>query len=66
MRNHPLVDGNKRLGWMACAVFLDLNSIDPTPASNDDVHDFVMDLASAPIEVPDLAARLRSILADDG
>lgn len=23
VNNHPLVDGNKRLGWLACAVFLD-------------------------------------------
>lgn len=25
MRNHPLVDGSKRLGWTATLVFLDLN-----------------------------------------
>lgn len=24
-RNHPLVDGNKRLAWLATVVFLDLN-----------------------------------------
>jgi death-on-curing protein len=24
-RNHPLVDGNKRLSWLAVVVFLDLN-----------------------------------------
>jgi death-on-curing protein len=24
-RNHPLVDGNKRLAWLVTAIFLDLN-----------------------------------------
>jgi death-on-curing protein len=33
VKDHPLVDGNKRLGWLACAVFLDLNGVDPTTAS---------------------------------
>ena len=25
VRNHPLVDGNERLGWLATLVFLDIN-----------------------------------------
>ncbi|RRD26695.1 hypothetical protein EII10_09915 [Actinomyces bowdenii] len=25
VRNHSLVDGNKRLGWLATLVFLDIN-----------------------------------------
>ena len=25
VRNHPLVDGNKRLAWLATMIFLDLN-----------------------------------------
>ena len=32
--NHPLVDGNKRLAWLATSVFLDLN--DHTVAGTDD------------------------------
>lgn len=28
VRNHPLPDGNKRLGWMALNVFCDLNGYD--------------------------------------
>ncbi|CAN5224416.1 type II toxin-antitoxin system death-on-curing family toxin [soil metagenome] len=27
VRNHALVDGNKRLGWLAAVVFLDLNGL---------------------------------------
>jgi len=64
VKNHPLVDGNKRLGWLACAVFLDLNGIDPTPAGNDEVFDLVMAVASGPIEVEELARRLRNVVGD--
>lgn len=66
VKNHPLVDGNKRLGWLACAVFLDINGIDPTVASNDDVYELVMLVAADPVEVDDLAQRLRSVLCANG
>ena len=62
VKNHPLVDGNKRLGWLACAVFLDLDGIDPAVAGNDDVVDLVVDLAASSIDVPELALRLRTII----
>jgi death on curing protein len=60
--NHAFVDGNKRLGWLACAVFLDLNGIDPTRTSNDDVYELVMRVASQPISVDEVANQLRAIL----
>ena len=62
VKNHPLVDGNKRLGWLACAVFLDINGTDPTAASNDDVYELVMHVAAHPIDVEHLAERLRLII----
>ena len=31
LRNHPLVDGNKRLAWVACRTFLAINGADFTP-----------------------------------
>jgi death on curing protein len=65
VKNHPLVDGNKRLGWLACAVFLDLNGIDPTRATNDDVVDFVIDVAASSTDVAELASRLRAIIEND-
>lgn len=37
--NHALVDGNKRLGWLSTAVFLELNGADITGISNHDVDD---------------------------
>jgi death on curing protein len=41
-----LVDGNKRLGWLATAVFLELNGVTASRAANDDVYGLVMDMAA--------------------
>ena len=62
VNNHALVDGNKRLGWLATAVFLDLNGVDATVASNDAVYDLVMDVASRRQDVAELAGRLRRLV----
>ncbi|HEY0807232.1 MAG TPA: type II toxin-antitoxin system death-on-curing family toxin [Pseudonocardiaceae bacterium] len=45
VRNHPLVDGNKRLGWVACRTFLALNGADFTP-DVDAATEFVQAIAS--------------------
>lgn len=66
VKNHPLVDGNECLGWLACAVFLDINGTDPTVASNDDVYDLVMHVAAHPMEIDELAQRLRVIVNANG
>ncbi len=34
VRNPPLIDGNKRLGWMAVFVFHGLNGADPEAAEH--------------------------------
>ena len=58
--NHPLVDGNKRLAWLATVVFLDLNNRE-VRLSDDDAFDLVMDVASgAASDLDEIAARLRS------
>ena len=59
VNNHPLVDGNKRLGWLATAVFLELNNASVTAASNDAVYDLVMTVAATDLAVPDIATALR-------
>lgn len=43
--NHPLVDGNTRLGWLAVVVFYGLNGID-LQAPDDDAYDLVIAVAS--------------------
>ncbi|HZP28105.1 MAG TPA: type II toxin-antitoxin system death-on-curing family toxin [Acidimicrobiia bacterium] len=63
VNGHPLVDGNKRLGWLATATFLELNGISVTDVSNDDVHDFVVHVAAGRDDVDQIAAMLASLVA---
>lgn len=44
VRNHPLVDGNKRFGWLATVVFLGLNGVD-LDIADDDAYDLVISVA---------------------
>lgn len=62
VKSHPLVDGNKRLGWLATAVFLSLNGIAADRASNDDVFEFVVDVAAHDRGVEAIAAGLKRIV----
>ena len=61
VKNHALVDGNKRLGWLATAVFLDLNGANPTRASNDDVYELVMSVAAGDPALDEIADELRRL-----
>lgn len=57
--NHALVDGNKRLGLAATAVFYAINGYQ-YHASQDDAYDLVMSVATGELrEVEDIAAILR-------
>ena len=62
VKSHPLVDGNKRLGWLATAVFLELNGIDAARATNQDVYGFVVAVAAGHQSVEEIAAGLRQII----
>jgi death-on-curing protein len=61
VNSHALVDGNKRLGWLATAVFLELNGVNATRASNDDVYELVMWVAASNPDIDDIATRLRRV-----
>ncbi len=61
VKNHALVDGNKRLGWLATAVFLEINGVEISRASNDDVYDLVIDVAAGQPTVDTIAERLRQL-----
>jgi death on curing protein len=61
VNSHPLVDGNKRLGWLATAVFLELNGCSVAGASNDSVYDLVMHVASGSPDIEEIAASLRQL-----
>lgn len=56
-RNHALVDGNKRLAWLATVTFLDIigKSCDLT---DDDAFDLVMAVAEGSADAEDIADRL--------
>ena len=56
--NHALVDGNKRLGWLATVVFLDLNGHAPD-LDDDAAFRLVMDGAAGAVGVEGIATRLR-------
>lgn len=56
--NHALVDGNKRLAWAACAVFLSVNGQRPH-ASQDDVVELVVSVADGTLtDLEKIAERL--------
>lgn len=57
VRNHPLVDGNKRLAWLATVVFLDLNGVAVT-LTDDEAFDLVMAAADGDLDLPEIADRL--------
>ncbi len=59
VRNHPLVDGNKRLGWLAVVVFYALNDL-TLEAPDDDAYDLVIAVASGQLSYPEAASHLAS------
>ncbi len=56
--NHALIDGNKRLGWLATVVFLDLNGHAPD-LDDDAAFTLVMDVAAGMLDVEAITTRLR-------
>jgi death on curing protein len=62
-RNHPLVDGNKRLAWLATYVFLAKNDVVLDPG-DDEAYDLVIAVAAGTIDdVSDIAASLAAFAA---
>lgn len=55
--NHALVDGNKRLGWLAVVIFYGLNDID-LDAPDDDAFTLVMGVAQGHSDLNGVAASL--------
>jgi death-on-curing protein len=63
-RNHPLVDGNKRLAWLATYVFCAKNGVELDP-DDDAAYDLVVAVASGSIDdVEPIASVLRSFVPD--
>lgn len=57
VRHHALVDGNKRLGWLATVVFLDING-HAVELGDDDAFGLVMGVAEGRLDLEEIADRL--------
>ena len=57
VRNHPLVDGNKRLGWLATLVFLDING-HWIEAPDDNAYQLVIAVAAGELSLEEVALPL--------
>jgi death-on-curing protein len=56
-RNHPLVDGNKRLAWAATRVFCLMNGTD-LRLQAEDAERLVVGVAAGEVDVPELVKAL--------
>lgn len=63
LKNHALVDGNKRLGWLSTAVFLEINGVTVTHVSNDDVYDLVIHVTVGPDDIGAIATALARLVS---
>ena len=59
VNNRALVDGNKRLGWLATVVFLDVNGV-WIEAPGDAAYDLVIAVASGAATLPEISGALES------
>jgi death-on-curing protein len=57
VRNHALVDGNKRLAWLATVVFAEINGR-PITLTDDAAFELVMPAAAGALDVEELAIAL--------
>lgn len=64
VKNHGLIDGNKRLGWLATATFLEINGTPVTHIANDAVYELVMAVTVGREEIDEIAEMLRRSSVD--
>ena len=66
-RNHPFIDGNKRVSLAACLVFLEQNGVlpdDGLPSRDIDAwENLVLDVAASRLDRDQTTERLRALLA---
>ena len=60
--HHPLVDGNKRLGWVALVVTLDLNDI-RLDVPDDEAFDLTIRVAAGQADLPEIEAAVEGWIA---
>ncbi len=57
--HHPLVDGNKRLGWLALILTLDVNDV-RLDIPDDDAVEFTIRVAAGKAELEDIVDQIRA------
>jgi death-on-curing protein len=62
VNNHALIDGNKRVGWLATAVFLEINGVEISGADNDNVYDLVLNIAACNLPIEQIATGLEQLM----
>lgn len=60
-RNHPFIDGNKRVSMVACIAFLRINGFHPKPDSGD-WEALVLDVAASRLDRDQTTQRLSALL----
>jgi death-on-curing protein len=64
VRNHPLVDGNKRLGFVSLLAFYGANGLQ-LRLTNDEAYDFVISVATGEMsEISHIAQHLEGFVED--
>ena len=60
-RNHPFVDGNKRVALGSCLLFLRLNGLEPAP-DGPEWESLTLDVAASKLDRDQTTARLKKLL----
>jgi death-on-curing protein len=53
VKNHPMIDGNKRSGWLSANIFLELNAVEVV-CTLDDAFDFILGIATGAQEFDEI------------
>jgi len=59
VKNHPMIDGNKRSGWLSANIFLELNAVEVV-CTLDDAFEFIIGIATGTQEFDDIVSWLRN------
>lgn len=59
-RNHPLLDGNKRLSWMTTLAFYEINGIDIVVQQPSEIDSFIRLVAAGEVPLNDMAGWLQA------
>lgn len=64
VKNHPFIDGNKRIGAHCMLTLLELNGM-TLQYEQDDLQDCILSVANSELDANDLAAWIRNHTAED-